>query len=138
VKSGGKTRTYTFPASGVLTVPIYAPKLNTKIPVVFTMPGTGYKRTNYLESTEYDNTGIYVTKVKKKSKKVVVDVYQARIGNYLKIKVGKKTYTKKFKKNSRYIKVTQKIKKQKKGAKICVTFYNKYNQVLDRANLKVK
>ena len=58
-------------------------------------------------------------------------------GDIIKIKVGKKTYTKKVGSKPKY-KYTQKIKKQKKGTRIKVTVYNKFKQIRCTKTIKVK
>jgi DNA repair exonuclease SbcCD ATPase subunit len=52
--------------------------------------------------------------------------------------VGGKTYTKKVKKTASSLKVSQKIAKQKKGTKIKVTVYNKFNQKRCAKTIEVK
>ena len=88
---------------------------------------------------------LLIGKVKRSSKKVTVTVtdddYDGAIsavqGDIIKIKVGKKTYTKKVGSKPKY-KYTQKIKKQKKGTKIKVTVYNKFKQIRCTKTIKVK
>ena len=88
---------------------------------------------------------LLIGKVKRSSKKVTVTVtdddYDGAIsavqGDIIKIKVGKKTYTKKVGSKPKY-KYTQKIKKQKKGTRIKVTVYNKFKQIRCTKTIKVK
>ena len=78
-----------------------------------------------------------VSKVKTSQAKVTVKAGYAKAGDVIKIKAGGKTYTKKVKANTSCFKFTQKIKKQKKGAKIKVTVYNKFKQVRIKRTVKV-
>lgn len=78
-----------------------------------------------------------VSKVKTSSSKVTVKAGYAKAGDVIKIKASGKTYTKNVKANASCFKYTQKIKKQKKGAKIKVTVYNKFKQVRRTKTIKV-
>ena len=71
------------------------------------------------------------------AKKITVYLTNPLKGSVLKVKVGKKTYTKKVGSKPKY-KYTQKIKKQKKGTRIKVTVYNKFKQIRCTKTIKVK
>lgn len=64
------------------------------------------------------------------SKNVKIKVWNVHKGDRIKIKIGKKTYTKKISKNYSKKTFKVKIKKAKAGSKMTVWIVNKYNQSL--------
>lgn len=92
----------------------------------------------YTKKVVSNKPKIKIKKVTTRSSKIKVIVKKAHKGDLVKIKIGKQSFKKKIKSNSRSIKITKKIKKQKHGAKITVRLLNKYKQKLASKNTKVR
>lgn len=84
------------------------------------------------------DTTIIISGSKRKSKKIKIRVYNVYKGDYVKNVTGKKQYKKIIKKDSHKKNYKIKTKKLKKGQKIKVTTFNKFNQVLSKKTVKVK
>ena len=69
---------------------------------------------------------------------MTITLNNAKEGDVIKVKAGKKKYTKKVTSDADTFTYKQKIKKQKKKAKIKVTVYNQFNQVRCKKTVKVK
>ena len=65
-----------------------------------------------------------------KTRKLKFDVENVHKGDKIKVKIGKKTYTKKITRNYSDKRITVKIKKPKAGSKITYWIVNKFNQKL--------
>ena len=137
LKFAGKETTRTIPASGKAVFKIPVKRVETEGTVTFQKKGTKSKRI-YNFMIEDELVDISLNKVKKGAKKVKVKITRARVGDVLKIKVGKKKYTVKIKKNAQTLTVTKKIKKAKKKQVVQVTLYNKFKQVRTGTYVKVK
>ncbi len=128
----------TVPASGKLKFSgIPVTKTGTKGKVTFHRSGDDYAVTQTV-AVEDGEISLSIDRVKPSSTRVIVRLGRARKGDVIKVKVGKKTYTKKVKKNAKTFKFTQKISKQKKGTKIKATVLNKFKQVRDTVSIRVK
>lgn len=96
---------------------------------------------SWYPSEEYDDqefwsgTEIYPTYKTSKKTEVILDTVTA--GDYVKLKIGKKTYTKKIAASGNNCKITFKHKKNKAGTKIVFEHYNQFNQRLSKDKTKV-
>lgn len=79
-----------------------------------------------------------IAKVKKGARKITITVKRPVKGDIIKIKAGKKTYTKKVKKTAKVLKFKKKVKKLKKGTKVKVTLYSKFKDIRAGDSVKVK
>ena len=70
-------------------------------------------------------------------KNIKVTVKNVHKGDYIKLKVGKKTYKKKFKKDYKKTKYTVKTQKLKKGTKVKIIVYNKFKQILKSKTITI-
>ena len=109
--------------------------IGTKIFISTTQYGATLKCTRTVVNNK---PGIKLSSVKKSSKKITLTLSNVHKGDYVKIKAGKKTYTRKINKKSAKIKFKIKTKKLKKKQKVTVTVYNQYKQVLAVKQVKVK
>lgn len=85
------------------------------------------------DSREDFRDNIEVKPTYRKDKATVVKVYQATAGDYIKFKIGKKTYKKRVRASRACAKIVVKHKAYKAGTKIKVSHYNAYNQLLGKA-----
>lgn len=94
-----------------------------------------YTRQDYgeLDYRESFPDNIVIKPTYKKSKKTKVVVKHATAGDFVKVKIGKKTYKKKIKKSAKSVTLTFKHKKLKIGTKIKASHYNKYKQFQGKA-----
>lgn len=132
----GKTYSAKANSSGYysISIPKFI-KINTPITIKTTQYGV---TKTYTRKVLNNKPGITLASIKRSSTKATLTLKNVHKGDYVKLKVGKKTYTKKIKKDSK--KITYKIKtmKQKKGQKVTATVYNKYKQKLSTKSKKIK
>ena len=134
----GKEWSETIPASGTVTfkgIPVV--KTGTSGTITFTKNGNGDKvvRTVKVADTK---AAIKMNKLKKSTKKVTITCRNVKAGDYIRVRAGKKTYTKKIKKDLYSFRYRIKGLKLKKGAKVKVTLYNRFKQVRRSKTAKVK
>lgn len=131
-------RTYSGKAGSSGSYSIKVPKY-VKIGTSVTIRTTQYGFTEtHARKVVNNKPSISLSSVKKGSKKVSVTVKKVHKGDYIKVKVGKKTYTKKVTKDYKEKTYQIKTKVQKKGQKVTVKVYNKYKQKLTSKSRKVK
>ena len=82
--------------------------------------------------------GIKYSRIYRKTKKVKITLTNVHKGDKVQLKIGKKKYSKKIKKDAKTFKYTVKIKKKKKaGTKITITVKNKFKQTMKTQKGKV-
>lgn len=135
IKSGGKKYKKKANKEGMAKIKVPIKKKGTQYTVETAINGG----VGILKGKVYSDTWIKAfSTVYRGSKKVVVRVENAHKGDYIIVKIGKKTYKKKIKKDAKNKKYTIKIKKKKKaGSKYQVIVYNKFKQKLDQEKDKV-
>ena len=138
LKVKGKTYTKTVPASGkaVFNMPLLRPE--TEGSVVFYKKGYSNVSVKLGFEVADDFAQVDIAKVKKGAKKITVTVKWPVKGDKIKIKVGKKTYTKKVSKTAKVLKFKKKVKKLKKGTKVRVLLYSKFKTLRAGDSTKVK
>ena len=126
IKIGKKKYNCKSDDSGSFCAKIKMQKPGTKVKVKVTTP-EGYlneKQTKIKKEKAEVNIEYYVLKT---SKKIQIGVMDARKGDRLKVYIGKKMYSYKFKKNRSKKKIIKfKIKKSKAGTKIKVCLYDRF------------
>ncbi len=132
----GKTYSSNANSSGSysINVPKYI-KVNT--PIIIKTTGYGVTKT-YTRKVNNNNPGIKISSAKKGTKVVKLVLKNVHKGDYVKLKVGKKTYTKKIKKDKKQITLKIKTKKLKKGQKITARIFNVFKQKMNTKSKKVK
>ena len=116
-----------------ISVPKYI-KLNTGI----TIKASQYGVTKTVKRTVVSNRPPGSATYNTNGRSLKMTVKNVHKGDYIKIKVGKKTYTKKIKKDQKKIKYTVKTKKLKRGTKVKITIFNKFKQELISKSFKIK
>ncbi len=137
IKVKGKTYTKTISSNGkaIFKLPLLKPE--TKGAITYYKKGTAIKSKRTFEIQDIDD-GIYLNKVKRSSKKISGTIKRAVKGDKIKIKVGGKTYTKKVKKTAAVLKFSQKVGKLKKGSRVQISVYSKFNKIRFGDTIKVK
>ena len=134
----GKEQTEIVPESGEVTfVELPLCKTGTEGTITFKRNGQDLSETKTV-TVKDTKASLKISKVTKKTKKMTIALNNAKAGDVIKVKAGKKKYTKKVTSDADTFKYKQKIKKQKKKAKIKVTVYNQFNQVRCKKTVKVK
>ena len=131
----GKTYSGKADSSGYycLSVPKYI-KINTGI----TIKASQYGTTKSVNRKVINNKPTGTLNYKVNEKNIKVTIKNIHKGDYIKLKVGKKTYTKKIHKDKKKLKYTVKTKKLKKGTKVKITVYNKFKQKLKSKTFKIR
>ena len=133
-KIAGKTYKATANKSGKFSIKIPVVKVGTKISVAIKYHG-GSK--SYSRKIAKPGTSVSTPTIYRSSKSLKVTAKNVHKGDKITVKVGKKTYTKKIKKDASKISYKQKIKKSKAGSKITVTVKNKFKQTVYSKSKKV-
>lgn len=130
VKVGSKTYRGKSNSKGAFSIKIKSKKAGTKVTVSVLSPeGYSVTKTKKIEKTYgYPELLSYVYRT---STKVKIKVTGGNKGDKLKVKIGKKTYTKKLSKNTRKQKFTMKIKKAAAGTTVKIILYDKYGKKKD-------
>jgi len=116
-----------------ISVPKYI-KLNT----VITIKASQYGVTKTVKRTVVSNRPPGSATYETNGRSLKMTVKNVHKGDYIKIKVGKKTYTKKIKKDQKKIKYTVKTKKLKRGTKVKITIFNIFKQELISKSFKIR
>ena len=132
----GKTYTSTANESGKYTVKI--PKyirINTPVTIKATQYGVTKAYTRHVVNNK---PRVSLSLIAPSSKMAKVKLKNVHKGDCVKLKVGKKIYKKKIKRDKSSITLEFKTVKQKKGQKVTATVYNKYKQKLSAKTKKVR
>ena len=140
---GGEEQTLTIlPGANGFTVPVV--KTGTTGTITYVRSCDGYTATRDV-TVKDTSVQIGAEKITSKQKKLQLYFYDrkndsvggARDGDVIKVKVGSKTFTRKVIDTSKY-RYNLKISRQKKGTKIKITVYNKFDQVRFTKTVKVR
>ena len=127
-KVKGKTYTARVNSSGKFKLTVPVAKIGYKYVLVF-QDAAGHASQSTVKVVKpfasIESNYIYKTSTKVKGKASWVHK-----GDRVKVKIGKKTYTKKIKKDKKTFKFSVKIKRAKAGTKTQVTLVNKFGQTL--------
>lgn len=134
VSYGGKKYTATANSSGQYSIKVPVKKIGTAISFTVSWGGGKYSVSRKIIKP---GTSISTSKVYRSSKTIKVTAKNVHKGDKIVVKVGKKSYTKKIKKNAKKITYTQKIKKTKEGTTIKITAQNKFKQNVASKSVKV-
>lgn len=122
-------------SSGYYTISV--PKY-IKIGTSITIKATQYGVTKTVKRKVVNNKPSGTLTYKVNGKTIKVTIKEIHKGDYIKLKVGKKTYTKRIKKDQKKLKYSVKTKKLKKGTKVKITVYNKFKQTLKVKAFKIR
>lgn len=125
----GKKYTAKANSKGKFSLSVPITKIGTKIK--YNVTYKGYTYTRNASVINGGNFGIHIRNhITRKTKKVRVEAENVHKGDVIILKIGKKKYKKKIKKDASYYNCKFKIKKNKIGKKVTVSLVNKYNQTL--------
>lgn len=133
-KVGGKTYSVKANKSGKFSIKIPIVKVGTKISITIKY-NNGTK--TYTRKIAKPGVSISTPTIYRTTKTIKVTAKNVHKGDKISIKVGKKTYTKKIKKDATKVTYKQKIKKTKEGSKITITVKNKFKQTVYSGSKKV-
>lgn len=126
-KISGKTYKAVVGGSGYFSIKIPVAKIGTVYRLTFSYRKGSYSRNlKVLPCGSFKWPYIYSSKTS-----VKVTAYNVHAGDKLVLKIGKKKYTKKIKKNASKKTIKFKIKKTSPGKTVTLKLYNKYGQLLD-------
>ena len=126
-KISGKTYKAVVGGSGYFSIKIPVAKVGTVYRLTFSYRKGSYSRNlKVLPYGSFKWPYIYSSKTS-----VKVTAYNVHAGDKLVLKIGKKKYTKKIKKNASRKTIKFKIKKSSPGKTVTLKLYNKYGQLLD-------
>ena len=133
-KISGKKYSTKANGSGNFSMKIPVVKVGTKVNITVKC-NNGTK--TYSKKIAKPGTSISVPTVYRTTKTIKVTAKKVHKGDTITIKVGKKSYTKKIKKDASKITYKQKIKRTKEGSKIKITVKNKFKQNVYTKSKKV-
>ena len=130
LKLGGKKRNTKASSKGIVIVNVPICKIGTKFTLSLPYNGGVFKKSGKVKSISQISS---VSRIYRKSKKVTIKVRNAHKGDVVKVKIGKKTISKKIGNSKKINKLTLKLPRKKKAGKtVKVYLYNKYKQKMGK------